>query len=176
MRNDKHTEIMPADVMEQVQQHLKQALALFEPYAIPLTPSERQKLPKMGEKSLSFVEKAHDYCAGNPNLCPPYLDIDQFDADFNGAKQLWTAFGITGQLETLFNDTIMAAGSEAYQQALIFYNSVKIAASQDIPGAKAIYDDLRKRFPQGKRKNGESVTETFTETIKKTESMSEESN
>ncbi|MDR2584519.1 MAG: hypothetical protein LBC75_13655, partial [Fibromonadaceae bacterium] len=54
------------------------------------------------------------------------------------------------QLEEGINDTQMTAGSEAYQAALIFYNSVKIAASQGISGAKAVYEELKKRFPSKK--------------------------
>jgi hypothetical protein len=61
----------------------------------------------------------------------------------------------------------MTAGSEAYQAALVFYKSVKMAAAQDIPGAKAVYEELKTRFPSGKRKNGETEAETVTETIKK---------
>jgi hypothetical protein len=66
----------------------------------------------------------------------------------------------------------MVAGSEAYQAALVFYKSVKVAAAQDIPGAKAVYDELKTRFPGGKRKSGETETETVTETIKKKVSVS----
>jgi hypothetical protein len=52
----------------------------------------------------------------------------------------------------------------------VFYKSVKVAAAQDIPGAKAVYDELKTRFPGGKRRSGE--TETVTETIKKKVSVS----
>jgi hypothetical protein len=34
----------------------------------------------------------------------------------------------------------------------------KMAAAQDIPGAKAIYEELKSRFPGGRRKN-EPATE-----------------
>jgi hypothetical protein len=51
----------------------------------------------------------------------------------------------------------MAAGSEGYQAALVFYKSVKMAAAQDVPGAKAVYEELKTRFPQrGKRKEAGS--------------------
>jgi hypothetical protein len=49
----------------------------------------------------------------------------------------------------------MVAGSEAYQAALMFYNVVKTAAAQDIPGAKEVYNDLKARFPSVKRKPNE---------------------
>jgi TolA-binding protein len=49
------------------------------------------------------------------------------------------------------------AGSEAYQAALVFYNSVKFAAAQGVSGAKAVYDELKKRFPGGKRRTTENA-------------------
>jgi hypothetical protein len=55
----------------------------------------------------------------------------------------------------------MVAGSEAYQSALIFYYSVKMAARQDSPGAKAVYEEVKKRCPGGKRKKSD---ETDSET------------
>ena len=71
------------------------------------------------------------------------------------------------QLEEGISGTEMSAGSEAYQAALVFYHSVKLAAVQDVPGAKVVYEELKTRFPGGRRKAGETETETVTETIKK---------
>jgi hypothetical protein len=51
------------------------------------------------------------------------------------------------QLSDNIDDTVLVAGSEAYQAALVFYNAVKAAAAQDIPGAKEVYSDLKNRFP-----------------------------
>jgi TolA-binding protein len=66
----------------------------------------------------------------------------------------------TLQLHEYTDDTAMTSGSEAYQAALIFYNSVKMAARQDVPGAKAVYEELRKRFPGTRRKPGEMDAES----------------
>ncbi|MDR1154728.1 MAG: hypothetical protein LBL04_08440 [Bacteroidales bacterium] len=49
----------------------------------------------------------------------------------------------------------MVAGSESCQAALVFYNAVKAAAAQDIPGAREMYSDLKARFPSIKRKPNE---------------------
>jgi hypothetical protein len=46
----------------------------------------------------------------------------------------------------------MLAGNEAYHAALAFYNYAKVAAGQDVPGAKAVYASLRERFPRTKRR------------------------
>jgi hypothetical protein len=117
----------------------------------------------MGEKTLSFVEKAHEAAAENPNLVPPFLDMAAFDIDFANAHNLRSLLLLTQQLHENVDDTTMVAGSEAYQFALIFYNSVKMAARQDIPGAKAIYRELKKRFPGHRHRSagdGEPKTET----------------
>jgi hypothetical protein len=68
----------------------------------------------------------------------------------------WTLHNRIAQLEEGINDTQMTAGSEAYQAALIFYNSAKVAATQGIAGAKAVYEQLKKRFPGTKRHVAES--------------------
>jgi hypothetical protein len=90
-----------------------------------------------------------------------------FGTDFADAHGLWSIHNLVMQLEEGISDTEMTAGSEAYQAALVFYKSVKMAAAQDIPGAKAVYEELKTRFPGGKRKTGETETETVTESIKK---------
>jgi hypothetical protein len=150
---DKHSVFIPADILAQIQSLLQQANSLLLPYATPLTPDERRIIAKMGEKTLSFVEKSHEFALQNPNLVPPFLDMAAFDIDFADAHNLWTVLLVSQQIHENLDDTTMVAGSEAYQAALVFYNSVKMAARQDVPGAKAVYEELKKRFPRNKRKN-----------------------
>jgi hypothetical protein len=158
---------IPAEVLTQAQTKANELKTLLAPYMLALTPSERHELPKMGEKTISFVAKSYDFAKQNPNLCPPYLDMTAFDIDFGDAHGLWMLLNTVQQIHQNIDDTEMAAGSEAYQAALMFYSSVKVAAAQDIPGAKAVYDELKTRFPGGRRKPGESESETVTETVKK---------
>jgi hypothetical protein len=99
--------------------------------AIPstvLTPAERHGLPRMGEKTISFVEKAYDFAQRNSGLVSPYMVIDAFGVDFADAHGLWTLLNSVQQLEEAIDDTEMTAGSEVYQAALVFYKSVKMAA------------------------------------------------
>jgi hypothetical protein len=166
MKDNKHVQAIPADVLTQAQTKIDEVTALLAPYMIALTPAEWHELPKMGEKTIGFVEKAYDFANHNPNLVPPYLDMDAFGKDFGDAHGLWTLVNSIRQLDENASDTEMTAGSEAYQAALVFYKSVKMAAAQDVPGAKAVYEELKTRFPGGKRKSGATETETVTETIK----------
>jgi hypothetical protein len=157
MKDNKHIQAIPQDVLTQAQTKINEASALLAPYIVALTPAERHELLKMGEKTIGFVEKAYDFAQQNPNLVPPYLDMAAFGTDFGDAHGLWTLVNSIRQLEENAGDTEMTAGSEAYQAALVFYQSVKMAAAQDIPGAKAVYEELRTRFPGGKRKTGETI-------------------
>jgi hypothetical protein len=167
MKDNKHVQAIPQDVLAQAQTKINEAAALLAPYIVALTPAERHELPKMGEKTIGFVEKAYEFAKQNPNLVPPYLDMDAFGMDFRDAHGLWALVNSIRQLNENAEDTEMLAGSEAYQAALVFYKSVKMAAAQGVPGAKAVYEELKTRFPGGKRKTGETRTETVTETIKK---------
>ncbi|MDR0757026.1 MAG: hypothetical protein LBF85_04175 [Tannerella sp.] len=152
---DKHVTPIPPEVLAQAQAHIDETLTLLAPYLLPLTPTERRDLPKMGDKSLSFVEKARDYAHRYPQLCPSYLDMKAFDTDMSDVTGLRTVHIVAKQLASDIDDTVMIAGSEAYQAALVFYNAAKAAAAQNIPGAKEVYADLKTRFPRVKRKNEE---------------------
>jgi hypothetical protein len=118
--DDKHSIKIPADIVSQVKSPVQQADTLLLPYVTSLTPAERRTIAKMGEKTLSFVEKAHEAAAENPNLVPPFLDMAAFDIDFADAHNLRSLLLLTQQLHENVDDTTMVAGSEAYQFALIF--------------------------------------------------------
>jgi hypothetical protein len=148
MKENQHVQAIPPDILAQTQTKIQEVLTLLHPYLLALTPQERRELPKMGEKTIGFVEKAHDFARQNPNLVPPYVEMSDFGIDFADAHGLWTLHNIVLQLEEGISDTEMIAGSEAYQAALMFYNSVKMASTQNIPGAKAVYEELKTRFPQ----------------------------
>jgi hypothetical protein len=162
--DNKHSLSIPVDVLSQVQTLVNQAHTLLLPYVTPLTAAERRTLLKMGEKTFSFVEKAHEFAVQNPALCPPYLDMVAFEIDFADAHNLMTLNNSTLQLHEYTDDTSMVAGSEAYQAALVFYSSVKVASAHDVPGAKAVYEELRKRFPSTRHKHAGTETENDNQT------------
>jgi hypothetical protein len=151
---------IPAAVLAEAQARIDEAKTLLAPFMRALTPAERQELPKMDEKTISFVEKAYDFAQKNPNLASPYLDINAFGVDFADAHGLWTLLNTVQQLKENIDDTEMTAGSEAYQAALVFYKSVKMAAAQDIPGAKAVYEELKTRFPRTGRLRDDTRRDT----------------
>jgi hypothetical protein len=156
MDSNNHVQEIPPMVLEELKRKAKEMSDLIRPYSIALTPHERHDLPKMGEKTVSFVEKAHELAKDNPDLCPNYLNIADFTIDINDAIGLISVKVAILQVVEVIDDIELLAGSESYQEALMFYNYIKMLADRDVPRAKAIYEELKKRFPnRGRRKPSE---------------------
>jgi len=151
--------VIPPDVKQSVLQKLNEVDTLLKPYLIALTPEEKKALPKMSDGSTPFVEKALGYCKSDPQFMPAYVNIPEMEIDFNAVVDLTDFARVSLKLSSGLSDTITLSGSEAYVSALSYYNSVKNAAKMNVPGAKAIYDDLKKRFEnQGGGKQPEQQT------------------
>jgi hypothetical protein len=157
MSNNIHQASIPADVLAEALGKLGEVKELLAPFAVTLTVDQRQSLPKMGDKSLPFVEKAHELALLNPQLLPAFVSQDDFTVDFTDAHNI-TPLAVTAQqVQQVIDDTRLLAGSEAYQAALSFYNSVKQATKQNVPGAKAVYDALKARFAGTTRRNDDAT-------------------
>jgi hypothetical protein len=137
---------------------LGEVQTILKPYLIALTPEDRKELPKMSDKTTPFVEKALEYAKSNPEFAPAYLNINELSIDVKAVSDLTSVARPVEMLNDNLNDTILLSGSEAYTAALTFYNSIKQAAKMNVPNAKPIYEDLKKRFEgQGRKKeNGKS--------------------
>lgn len=148
-------EITPAS-LAMIQQALKTLKDELH-FGVNLTPEERKALPKMGDGSWPFVQKSMTYVQSNPEYLPAYLNKVEFERDYNLAVELDKISQQLQQLTQLVEHTQMAAGSEAMQVALQYYHTVKMAATQNNPGAGAIADDLAKRYAKnGSRKSSDA--------------------
>jgi hypothetical protein len=138
----------------QVKQQLSHLL-LFN-----LTAEDRHGLLKMGDRSMAFVNKALTYASQNPTLVPPYISVEEAVKDNTLAAQLSDIARELAVLSTALDDTIMIAGSEAYDAALQFHGSVKAASRSNTPGSQAIYEDLSQRFPGRPRRMAAATPQT----------------
>ncbi len=139
--------------LAQIETKISEIRHLLSPYLVNLTPEERTKLPKMSDKSVSFVSKVMEYIKTNPDLIPPMMDKEEMEKDFKLNQSLQPVFKILKQLSENVSETLMLTGHEAYVQALLYYATVKMAAKTGSPDAKTIQEDLGKRFAgQGKAK------------------------
>jgi hypothetical protein len=138
---------IPATVINDVITKLNDVRTLLQPYLQALTPEERRSLPKMSDKTIAFVNKAETYSVSNPEFAPAFMQVDEFAKDMHLVEELKPILDICEQLCNNIDDTSMLGGSEAYMEALMYYNSVKMAAKTGQANARPIYDDLRMRFP-----------------------------
>jgi hypothetical protein len=151
MSTDTVSIVIPSETLSQVLDLQNQIKALMAPYLKALTAAERRELPKMADKTFPFVSKALDYAESNPEFAPKYLNVEALQIDVQAVTDLTSVEQPALNFSTQLNDTIMLCGSEAYVAALMYYNSVKEAARRNIPGAKAIFDDLKSRFEQSRK-------------------------
>ena len=117
------------------------------PFLVNLTADERSTMLKMGDRSIPFVDKSLGYAQSNGNLIPAYLDVAELKKDVDLVKNLDQVYNAMLQVYTALDDTYIALGSEAFNASLTFYNIVRDAAKKNVPGASAIYEDLKQRFP-----------------------------
>lgn len=137
---------LPPETLQEAQTKIAELNSLLAPYLVAMTPKQRQTVPKMGDGTLPFVEKALDYSKSNPQFVPPFLNPDDLAIDFKAVKDLSSLSKPLEQLLSNLVDTITMSGSEGFVAGLSIYSSVKLAARMNVPGAKPIYDDLKKRF------------------------------
>ena len=137
----------------EVNQAIEKLVTILEPKLITLTPEERKELPKMGDKTVAFVEKAVEYAQEYPQYMPAFIDVPEANSDFEAVKAIRIYFNQLERITDELNDSMTIAGSEAYSTALSVYKVLKNAASMGQPGAEEAAKELANRFPRAKRKN-----------------------
>ena len=157
MKISNNVQSVPKDVQQQVKAKINEARELLAPYVVAMTPKERHRILKMGAKTLSFVEKAHEYAKETPSFVPAHIDMHAWEDDIKNFHELWALINSIKQLEQNLCDTEMTAGSEAFKISLSYYRAIKLLADENVPGTKAIHQALRPRFPGGRRRKDNSM-------------------
>jgi hypothetical protein len=140
------------------------AEACFAPFANTFTPKDRTRLVGGGIKNLGFIETAYESASANPQFVPPYLNMSEYRGAVQDFTRKRTLFTLIQQFAQQVSDSMLLASDAAYRNALEYYNSVKEAARQRIPGAEAEYKLLSKYFKKSKpSKDGNAPTEAQIE-------------
>jgi hypothetical protein len=120
------------------------------PFLLDLTPEERNRLPKFGDKSQAFAEKALTLAKQNPDMVPKGFDVSEMERDFELFKSLRSLLTAVGKFVEEVEDTAAAAGSETYAAALLIYRFAR-TESEATAGLEAAADDLAQRFARKSR-------------------------
>jgi hypothetical protein len=138
--------------LTEIKECIQKLQTVLMPYLKTLSPDDRAELPKMGNKTFSFVQKSLEYCRQNPDLVPQFLNVADFEVDLGGFETVRSLYQPLLQITDALADTMTLSGSEAYTAALIFYSAAKNAAKSKVPKAETICDDLSAHFPRNKKK------------------------
>ena len=138
-------------------QKFREIEEIIAPFAVNLTVEERKEFPKMGKKTLGFVETTVGYETHHPELVPSFLDVGAQIMDLNLAKKLQEVAEVGEPVMEQVSDTLMAVGAEAYLAGRVFYDAVKAAEKNGTPGCDVIVKDLGSIF---KRYRGKAEPET----------------
>ncbi len=114
------------------------------PFLIDLSPDEKRSLPALGEASRGFVAKALEGARQNPDFLPKSFVLDAAQRDLDLFDALLPISLALTQLQELVDDTVHAAGGEAYNDARLVYQFAKAAPPSS--GLDQFVKDLSARF------------------------------
>ena len=117
-----------------------------ENLTVVIEKEELRALPKIGDGRIPFVQKAADYCVSNPEHLPAVTNVPEFQKDLKAFLALREMVRPLRQILGNLENALAVSGSEAYEAARDYYKMVQFNAKLGVPGAQAIYDDLRQLF------------------------------
>ena len=120
------------------------------PFLVNLKASERKALLKTGPGRLSFVQNAATAAQNNATIFPASFNTADFQKDVDLLATLTELGTLASSVASRIDDTRLAVGSEAMQQATLVYNYVKTAA-KNTPGLKPIAEQLGEGFQKARK-------------------------
>ena len=120
------------------------------PFLVNLTAEERKAIFKTGPDSLSFVTNALTAAQDNPTILPVSFSTPAFQRDVNLFTVLTELGTIANSVASQIDDTRVAVGGEAMQQANQVYTYIKAAAKMT-PGLKPVATHLGERFQRASK-------------------------
>lgn len=122
------------------------------PFLVTLTPAERKGGIKTGSDSVSFVQAALEGALSNKDVVPASFNTAGFQRDVELFTVLTQLSTLAASIASQIDDTRLAVGGEAMQQATQIYNYVK-TAGKTTPGLKPLAEQLGVRFKKTTRKS-----------------------
>ena len=117
------------------------------PFLVNLTPQERSGYLRLGPNAAVFFNKALNHVQNNPNLLPPFMTLAEWQNDHEVYKRLEILLSQVRVVEQAISDTVIALRQENTTAAITFYKTVKMAATQNVPGTDSIVNDLQPMLP-----------------------------
>jgi hypothetical protein len=115
---------------------------------LQLTAKESQLYGKIGNENENWTKMLHDDAPTGPaGTIPVFVDEKEWDKDVTVRGQLSPRVTRLENLAQQLTDTNRVVGYDIYQTSLTVYNNVKYLSTQNVPGAKALYEKWSIQFP-----------------------------
>ena len=120
-------------------------------FLLTLKGTEVHSLFKVGNGYAPFVEKAYNAVNEHPEIMPGIFDVAEFKKDYLLSKDLIVIVDQINQLSDSLKDTLMEVSSDAINEALEVYSSVKLNSDR-VPGLKVVSAEMSEFFKRTKKK------------------------
>ena len=150
----------PSTEFDDVISELQLVLGILQALIPNLTPAARKRMSGAGTRRYGFIDRTMDYAMEFPQFVPSAFDIAALRKAKVHIEVLRDIQILSEQINKLISDGLLVNGNAAYDQALIYYNSVRELSKRNVPGAKELYEHLNSIF---KRKRSADKPETEME-------------
>lgn len=123
-----------------------------------LTAEDRVSYGTIKENNKLFVNKSKTLMEQNSNLVPPFIDMEEFNRDFEARKIIEDTLLRIDRIVRNLSDIKILLDNDNYHDSLAFYRAIKYWAMEQQEGAIAIHEQLKIYFPNSRKKN-ETETE-----------------
>ena len=152
--SNKAVKKLTPEVLHKVRRKLDELIKILEPCLISFPPSEKHASGKTGEELIPFLKMSNELAVEYPDLFPAFIKTASFREEFLTTSELWELLAKINQVRDLVSDAEMMSGEKTLETAMAFYDTVKMAARRDIPGARIIFEELKPAFLSGCRGPG----------------------
>jgi len=142
--------------LEQLKEDTLKLLSYLEDFTdSDLSTIERMRKRGSGIRRYGFIDKVSDVASDNMDLAPRVFSDEDLKDLLRKIEELRNIVLAANQFARSLNDLLLIVGDEAYQLALMYYNSVRELARRRVPGAEAVFRLLRPFFRQTSRPKDE---------------------
>jgi hypothetical protein len=128
-------------------QHFDGIEQIIQGKVVNLSPEERKQYGSINDRTENWVYKVKGYMAQKPELVPFYLNVSEFNNDYEARNAIKPILNRIASIHESFDDTAKLLSHDIYNTSIAYYRSIKMIAQQNVPGTTTIYEDLKKQFP-----------------------------
>ncbi len=114
---------------------------------ISLTEAQRKTYGRLGVNNKPWVTEINGYMELKPEITPKFIDKPEWDIDFKTHNDVDPRLMRLESIASQLSDTMLLIGHDLFSNALSYYRNCKLLAKQNVPGAKEIYESLKRMFP-----------------------------